>query len=403
MTQTQKNISFGVYVVIFAVYFVIPDMGYISPSLAAIAEVYGVDTGTASYLATIVSLTQVIAALLCGAIVGRFVKHKTLLAIAVGGMGIFGMIPGLFTPDTPYVLLMADRAVFGFFLGFLQPIIFAYIAQIFVDENRRASAYGFGNVAFNIGAVFATSIGGICVGIGWNTAFWVYAVGLVVLVLVLVFYKEPDYLEAQDAKEEQGEKARITPMAWFFMAIFVVAMVLDYPFFTAFVGSLIEHGIADGVLGGQLMSLFTAVGIVASAVFGLVFRALKLNALPAACLCAACGTFLLYMGLGVVESLPFVIFAVVVLGFGHSTITVAVPQCVSVACNPRVASAALALTAVAMNVGVFISSPYIQLVTSVAGTADYTIVYLVSSILMAIWSVVVFFVVRTVGKKGTQE
>ena len=406
LTSKQKGITFGVYIVILSVYFVIPDMGYISPSLAAIAEVYGVDTGTASYLATIVSLTQVIAALLCGVIVGKYIKHKTLLAIAVGGMGIFGMLPGLFTPEVPFELLMVDRAIFGFFLGFLQPIIFAYIAQVFVDENRRASAYGIGNVAFNVGAVFATSIGGICVGIGWNTAFWVYGVGIVVLVLVLIFYKEPDYVIAEELKDKaeakEGKKAHITPMAWFFMAVFVVAMVLDYPFFTAFVSALIEHGVADGVMGGQLMSVFTGVGIIASAVFGLVFRGLKLNALPAACLCASIGMFLLFIGLDVMASLPFVIFAVVVVGFGHSTITVAVPQCVSIACSPAVASAALAFTAVAMNVGVFISSPYMQLVTSIAGTTDYTIVYLVSSILMLIWSVVVFCVIRKVSSSQSK-
>lgn len=403
LSNTQKGATLGIYIVILSVYFVIPDMGYISPSLAAIAEVYGVDTGTASYLATIVSLTQVVAALLCGVIVGRFVKHKTLLAIAVGGMGLFGVAPYFFSPETPWMVLMADRAIFGFFLGFLQPIIFAYIAQVFVDQNKRASAYGLGNVAFNVGAVFATSVGGICVGIGWNTAFLLYAVGFVVLVLVLVFYKEPEYIEVAQEESKPGEKAKITPMAWFFMAVFVVAMILDYPFFTAFVSALIEHGVADGVMGGQLMSVFTGVGIVASAVFGLVFRVLKLNSLPAACLVASIGMFLLFVGLDVMASLPFVIFAVCILGFGHSTITVAVPQCVSIACTPAVASAALAFTAVAMNVGVFISSPYMQLVTSIAGTSDYTIVYLVSGALMAVWSVVVFFVVKKASRKSVSE
>lgn len=399
LSKTQKTSTISAYVVILAIYFCIPDMGYISPSLAGIAEVYGVDAGTASYLATIVSLTQVVAALLCSFLVGKFVKHKTLLCIATCGMGISGMLPAFFGEGTPWMFLLIDRAVFGLFLGFLQPIIFAYIAQIFVDQNKRASAYGIGNIAFNVGAVFATSVGGICVAIGWNTAFWLYAVGLVAFVLVLIFYKEPEYAQQAESEQADGKKgSKITPLAWFFMAVFVVAMILDYPFFTVFVSALIEHGIADGVMGGQLMSLFTLVGIVASAVFGLLFRALKINVLPAACLLSSIGMFLLFAGLDAMASLPFVIFAVVVLGFGHTTITVAVPQCVSIACTPAVASAALAFTAVSMNVGTFISSPYMQLVTTITGSSDFTIVYLASGILMLVWSVIVFAVVKKAGR-----
>ncbi len=396
----QKVSMVSIYICIVAVYFVIPDMGYISPGLDAIANVYGVDAGTASYLATIVSLFQIVAALICGVIVGRYVKHKTLLCIATLGMGIFGVLPAIVGEGAPWIFLLVDRAIFGFFLGFLQPIIFGFIAQIFVDQNKRATAYGVGNVAFNVGAVFATSVGGICVAIAWNAAFWLYAVGIIVFILVLIFFKEPEYMQNQ---EKSGEKrARITPTAWFFMAVFVVAQILDYPFFTAFVSALIDHGVTNAVIAGQLMSLFTAVGIVASAIFGLLFRALKINVLPIACLVAGVGSILLFMGIGVMESLAFVIFAVVILGFGHSTITVAVPQSVSLVCTPQVASGALAFTAVAMNLGTFISSPYMQLVTAIAHTDDYNIVYLVSGILMLIFCIVVFIVARRSAKNVVQ-
>ncbi len=391
LSQKQKSATFGIYVVILSVYFVIPDMGYISPSLSAIAGTYGVDAGTASYLATIVALMQVAGALVCGAVAGRRVRHKTLLSVAVAGMAVFGMIPGLFTPDVPFGVLMADRAVFGFFLGFLQPIIFAYIAHMFIDANRRASAYGWGNVAFNAGAVFASSVGGICVGIGWNTAFWLYGVGLVVFVCVLLFFEEPEHVVEEGAA---GGKERILPIAWFFMSVFLIAQVLDYPFFTAFIDSLIKHGVTDGVVGGQLLSLFTLVGVVASAAFGRLFRGMQVNVLPFACLVAGLGMAMIYLGISQASSLAFCIVAVCVVGFGHTLVTVSVPQCVSISCSSSTASAALAFTAVFMNVGVFVSSPYMQLVTSVARTTDYTIVFLVSGVTMVVLSLVVFLVLK---------
>lgn len=282
---------------------------------------------------------------------------------------------------------MVDRAVFGLFLGFLQPIIYAYVANVFVDANRRASAYGFGNVAFNVGAVFASSVGGICVAIGWNAAFWLYCVGLVVLVCVLVFYKEPDL--GIDVQADDGKRVRITPIAWFYMAVFLVAQVLDYPFFTVLISCMVEHGISDAVLGGQMLSLFTLVGIVASALFGRIFKQVGMMTLPTAFVICAVGLGLMFLGIGVMSSLPVAVVAVCVLGLGHMLITVGIPHYVSITCAPAVASAALAFTAVFMNLGTFVSSPYIQFVGDAAG-GDYVMVFLVSAALMMIVAGAVF-------------
>lgn len=96
--KTRDGATFGVYAVILAVYFVIPDMGYISPSLSAIGERYGVDAGTASYLSTIVSLTQIVSALVCGIIAGKYVSRKVLLSIAVTGRLYLAPCPFSFLP-----------------------------------------------------------------------------------------------------------------------------------------------------------------------------------------------------------------------------------------------------------------------------------------------------------------
>lgn len=399
MTPRQGKVAAGVYVVIMAVYFVIPDMGYIAPSLNAIAEVYGVDPATASYLSTLVALMQVVAALVCSVIAGRFVKRKTLLAVAVGGMAIVGVAPALFTPETvPFWVIMVDRAIFGLFLGFLQPIIYAFVANVFVDANKRASAYGYGNIAFNVGAVFASSVGGICVGVGWNTAFWLYGIGLVVLILVLIFCEEPEVGAAQT--DEAGKKARITAIAWFYMIAFLVAQVLDYPFFTVFISSLVDHGITDAVLGGQLLSLFTLVGIVAAALFGTMFKHLRMQTLPLAFLVCAVGLLLMFLALSVFESLLVAVLSVCVLGLGHLVITAGVPHYVSISCSPVVATSALAFTAVFMNLGTFVSSPYIQIVSDAAG-GDFTVVFAVSAALMLLFSIIVFVVVNKTRKEVT--
>ena len=155
------------------------------------------------------------------------------------------------------------------------------------------------------------------------------------------------------------------------MAVIFIAMVFDYPFFTVFISALIDHGITNGVVGGQLLSLFTLVGIFVSAGFGFLFKHLRFKVLPLACLMCALGMLLIFVGIGLLESLPLVIIAVVILAAGHMAITVGAPHHVSISCTQAVASAALAYTAVAMNLGGFVSSPYVQAVASFSGTGDY--------------------------------
>lgn len=99
------------------------------------------------------------------------------------------------------------------------------------------------------------------------------------------------------------------------------------------------------------------------------------------------------------ESLPLVIMAVVILAAGHMAITVGTPHYVSISCTQAVASAALAYTAVAMNLGGFVSSPYVQAVTSLSGTGDYELVFLVSAIGMAVFA----FVINAIAGKKRSE
>ena len=105
---------------------------------------------------------------------------------------------------------------------------------------------------------------------------------------------------------------------------------------------------------------------------------------------------MIFLGIAVTKSLPVIVVGVCIIAFGHMAITVGVPHYVSITCTPAVASAALAYTAMAMNLGGFVSSPYVQLITSIEGSGDYAVVFLVSAVLMLVFA----FVVNTVaGKK----
>ena len=43
-----------------------------------------------------------------------------------------------------------------------------------------------------------------------------------------------------------------------------------------------------------------------------------------------------------------------------------------------------------------------QIVASVAGTTDFSVVYATSAVLMLIWAVVVFAVIRSISKKNKE-
>lgn len=401
VATTKKRGMAGMMLAIYAVYFIIPDMGYISPALYNIAQACNVDAGMASYMLTLPSLFQIITAALCAFIAGRYVNYKTLLVIGVTGVFVFGTLPGFMDPGVPFVWLLVIRSFFGLSLGFLMPIVNTAIAKIYSDEDKRAKAMGNANVFFNIGAIFGLLVGGVLASFAWNGSFWLYAISAIVLICVIIGFKEPDHDAEMEAKEK-GTKTKIPAIAWFFILMFVVINMCDQPVMSILADVFVNAGIGDAGAAGVAQASFVAAGVVLSLIFGFVFKHMKKWVLMASALVICVGQFVLFSGTNMMPSLAVAIIGIIFIGLGNTGITVGTPLVTSLAVSPAAYAAAMGFSKVGMDIGAFISSPYVQVVTAAANTSDYSIVFAVSGVIAAV-CFVLFLVVLKNTKTGSVD
>lgn len=365
MDSTKKVLGPGFMVTLMALYFVVPSMGAVLAALADMGAAFpSVDPAMLGYMASIVSVGQIIAAVVAGAIVGKMVKYKTLLIISLLLFLVAGVAPYFFPDGTAggsFELILVTRFIFGLGLGCFKPIAEALIANAYDDENKRANVFGFGNSVFNIGAIVFQMAGGFLCLISWQTTFLIYLLGLIPLIAVLVAFKEPEFGTVAENKPKQ--KVKIPVMIWLLFIMFLATQVFQYPTFVYLSQFMAEVNLGDSAIAGTLLSVITAAGIVIALVFGVIYRALGKFTLPVSAFLVAAGEGLIYLSCTTV-SLPIMIAAVVVFGIGATIMMAALSQEVSRLVNKATAGVALGLLFAFMNVGTFAATPYTQAIAS---------------------------------------
>jgi len=376
-----------------SLYFFVPSMGIVLASFGSIAAAFpNVPFITITYLATLVGLAQIPAALFAGWAAGRHFKYKTLTIFSMILFILAGTAPYFATSETSFSLILFSRVLFGVALGIFSPIANALIVKLFDQEQKRATMLGFGNVMFNIGAIVTQMLGGFLCVISWQTTFLAHLLGIVALVLVALFLKEPEKEEAL-----KKEKVKVPGIAFAYMSIFTITLMCTYPLMTLISMIMGDAGLGDSALAGTLLSLFTVAGAITAALFGAIYKLTKKWVLPVSALLIAIGFFVVYSSSAPGSaSLPLFIVGVMLVGVGLTGITIGTPMLVSMATSAAAATAGMGFVAAFMNLGSFLSSPYMSLVGAVTGQNSPRFMMLASAVLILIFSAILVFVVLRV-------
>lgn len=116
-------------------------------------------------------------------LLSQWIKTRTLAVVGlvlyvVAGAGAF------FVDDIALLLLL--RALLGVSVGMIMPLSTGLLSYYFPPEEQ-ARLMGLAAAMNQMGGVVATLLAGLLAGISWNSAFLVYLLGLIALVLVLIF------------------------------------------------------------------------------------------------------------------------------------------------------------------------------------------------------------------------
>lgn len=216
-------------------------------------------------------LLMVIASLACTFLMKK-VHKKTLLIIG----SIMFAISSIFCASVNNVYyLCVMRALMGFSEGIMAAVSMAYIAQMYVDEDKRAAFMGYYNAAMSLIGAVMSYISGILANPDWHNAFKLYWPSVLIVFGIIFFFPNLDIPE--DVVNEQGDiKKEKLGRLFLPFEIDYVLFTWIYCMFTYYISAYLpEMGIGGTGESGLALSLSSLAGIVFSAMFGKIYGRLR--------------------------------------------------------------------------------------------------------------------------------
>ena len=174
--------------------------------------------------ALFIILTNLIFPLLCRRIKSRTLAIVGLIIYVVSGVGAYWI--------DNMTLLLIFRALLGVSVGIIMPLSTGLLAYYFPPE-RQSQLMGLAAAMNQLGGIVATLLAGILANISWNSAFLVYLLGLMALVLVAVSLPN-DSLSDKSAKAKDATTRQLFKTYHPYIGAMCMTMILFFIFPTNF-------------------------------------------------------------------------------------------------------------------------------------------------------------------------
>lgn len=370
MTTSKVNESIGKMMIpIMAIYALGASQGGINAGMATMGAAFPEAGANIAYVVSIVALGMIPAGLLTGIMTGKVIKYRTSIICAIVLYLISGLIPVFAGTSMTFTTLLVSRFVFGIAVGWCYPLAQALVFKTVDDEHQRAKWLGIGWAFVNIGSAIMEFAGGYLAMAGWEMVFWVYAVGIIPFVFVLVFLKEPE-TDAQQAAEraaavgEQAGKAHIPPLAFAYMLLLTLTTGFAMPtiLFCSFV-------VPDSATAGIILSLMTVVGAVSGFTLGPVYKKIGKWTLPVSILALGILYVVSAMFSGQFQMVPYAAAFLV----GHWGFAIVIPATADMVTNLTpigAATRAMGWNTVFHQMGCFIGTPISVFVLGLVGSPN---------------------------------
>ena len=113
----------------------------------------------------------------------RYMKDRPMIVGGLLLLSVSGMVP-VFVQEYPVVL--ASRIFLGIGIGLINAKAISIFSEYY-EGREKAALLGYRGSAEVLGSAVMTLVAGKLVLIRWNLAFWVYALGFVIVLLYLVW------------------------------------------------------------------------------------------------------------------------------------------------------------------------------------------------------------------------
>lgn len=285
----------------------------IAPALPELGQVYGLGN-YASWLVTAPALGVVATAIVSG----RLIDKKGPYIVAFLGLlfyGIFG-VAGAYMPNA--VTLFIDRFLLGVATAAIMNASVALIASFFKGE-KQLKIIAIQGMSMEFGGVIFFSVSGFLADISWRSPFFIYTLGILALLALVVFIPNNRVNNAQEAIEEQSDnKPKGVPL----QLVLLIAFFGMLMFFTLIVSLPIylqsDLGYSPTFTGNYLATL-DLVAVLAAGIMPNIVKKFK----PQGCLTIAfflyATAFILYFTCAGNAVILWIAVIFAGLGFGFST------------------------------------------------------------------------------------
>lgn len=296
----------------------------ISSALPAMFDYYqGYSTGQVELLVSLPSF-GIMAMLLLNGVLERMFPERLQLTLGLLILTISGTAPFWYQG---YYFVFATRLLFGIGVGILNAKAISIISERYHGKTR-IQMLGFRGSAEVVGASILTLAVGQLLAFGWTATFLVYAAGLVVLALFLLFvpYGKGEAHESKQKTEEAAKLTRSMLQLIFFLAIGAAVIVCTNTAITFRIPSLmIEAGFGDAQLSSLVLSAMQLIGILAGISFSFLISTFKERLLLVAGVTFGIGQIIIALA----PSLWVVVAGSILGGFAYSIALTTVFQLIS--------------------------------------------------------------------------
>ena len=341
-------------------------------------------------IVTITSLAIVPAVLLCGKLT-QTMNKRTLLAI---GAIIFALGGVVMAMSTGIMGLLVARAIIGVGAGFGVLLVTGFLPD-FYEGDSLSNTMGFVLAFAAAFGVLQALLAGFVGELGWRAASWLHLIALIPMVLTYLFIpKEPTVVVAQEAAS--GQSAPVKPIVYLYAFLGVIvwmSLMVLYSNVSIFIAN---ENLGSTAQAGTATSLITAGGFVAGLVFGKVFNTLKKFTIHLYMLLIV----LAFTAFYVAHSLSMVMVGSVLIGMTVGFLAPALLHSAVIA-SPLSQAPAQSIVLCGIYVGMFVSTFWGQLVTSIVG--DSLRSTFLANIIFNVIVLAVAFVVAIIPRSNTVE
>jgi len=251
----------------------------------------------------------------------RYMKDRSMIVGGLLLLSVSGMVP-VFVQEYP--VMFASRIFLGIGIGLINAKAISIFSEYY-EGREKATLLGYRGSAEVLGSAVMTLVAGKLVLIRWNLAFWVYALGFVIVLLYLVWVPgsmepgqsagaEKESLEAEADGKRECWKKEVLPIAYAVFAGFVICIYCSNSLRVPML--ILEKKLGTESEASIILTLMMLMGIAAGVYFGKLTMWWKEKLPGVGCLMLGAGMLLTaYAG-----NLPLIGVGISIVGFFYTVL-----------------------------------------------------------------------------------